>query len=99
MERGNPQWACADGPMSRSLRPLSRPQISEYGARGDAEARGRLLGRAGILASVSSPGICLACDLNTQIRWIWVLAEGRGHRSSKVGFRMEGKVVLGSELE
>ncbi|XP_058295149.1 semaphorin-4A [Hylobates moloch] len=27
MERGNPEWACASGPMSRSLRPQSRPQI------------------------------------------------------------------------
>ncbi|XP_070252334.1 semaphorin-4A isoform X1 [Myotis yumanensis] len=27
MEKGNPQWACASGPMSRSLQPLSRPQI------------------------------------------------------------------------
>ncbi|EPQ08604.1 Semaphorin-4A [Myotis brandtii] len=27
MEKGNPQWACASGPMSRSLRPPSRPQI------------------------------------------------------------------------
>ncbi|ELW59853.1 semaphorin-4A [Tupaia chinensis] len=27
MERGNPGWACASGPMGRSLRPQSRPQI------------------------------------------------------------------------
>ncbi|XP_033051437.1 semaphorin-4A isoform X4 [Trachypithecus francoisi] len=27
MERGNPEWACASGPMSRSLWPQSRPQI------------------------------------------------------------------------
>ncbi|KAM5200881.1 semaphorin-4A isoform 1-T1 [Hipposideros larvatus] len=27
MERGNPAWACASGPMGRSLRPQSRPQI------------------------------------------------------------------------
>lgn len=60
MEKGNPQWACANGPMVRSLWPLSRPQISECGARGGAEARGGLLGRAGILASISSPSICLA---------------------------------------
>ncbi|KAG3281776.1 semaphorin-4A isoform X1 [Ictidomys tridecemlineatus] len=27
MERGNPGWACANGPMGRSHRPQSRPQI------------------------------------------------------------------------
>uniref|UniRef100_A0A2K5RN71 Semaphorin 4A n=1 Tax=Cebus imitator TaxID=2715852 RepID=A0A2K5RN71_CEBIM len=27
MEHGNPGWACASGPMGRSLRPQSRPQI------------------------------------------------------------------------
>lgn len=27
MERGNPEWACAKGPMGRSHRPQSRPQI------------------------------------------------------------------------
>ncbi|XP_008515018.2 semaphorin-4A isoform X1 [Equus przewalskii] len=27
MERGNPDWACANGPMPRSHRPQSRPQI------------------------------------------------------------------------
>nr|XP_020025421.1 semaphorin-4A [Castor canadensis] len=27
MERGNPEWACALGPMGRSLRPQSRPQL------------------------------------------------------------------------
>ncbi|XP_042538119.1 semaphorin-4A [Dipodomys spectabilis] len=27
MERGNPEWACAHGPMGRSHRPQSRPQL------------------------------------------------------------------------
>ncbi|KAM8814698.1 semaphorin-4A isoform 2-T2 [Rhynchonycteris naso] len=27
MERGNPDWACANGPMGRSLRPQRQPQI------------------------------------------------------------------------
>ncbi|XP_024426777.2 semaphorin-4A isoform X1 [Desmodus rotundus] len=27
LEKGNPQWACANGPIGRSLRPQSRPQI------------------------------------------------------------------------
>ncbi|XP_036128625.1 semaphorin-4A isoform X2 [Molossus molossus] len=27
MEKGNPEWACANGPIARSLRPRSRPQI------------------------------------------------------------------------
>lgn len=27
MEKGNPQWVCANGPMARSLPPLSRPEI------------------------------------------------------------------------
>ncbi|XP_008064523.1 semaphorin-4A-like, partial [Carlito syrichta] len=38
MERGNPGWACANGPMGRSHWPQSRPQISECGTKGDTKA-------------------------------------------------------------
>ncbi|KAJ8794197.1 hypothetical protein J1605_003343 [Eschrichtius robustus] len=32
MERGNPEWACANGPVGRSGRPRSRPQIIYRGS-------------------------------------------------------------------
>lgn len=55
MERGNPEWACASGPMGRSGRPRSRPQISECGTRGGTKAREDFWEGMGVSASVSSP--------------------------------------------
>lgn len=98
MEKGNPQWACASGPMSRSLRPPSRPQISECGARGGAEAREGFLAEQAFLPQYLPQHLPGLRPEHPELRWIWVLAVGRGHRSSKVGFRVEGKVVLVSEL-
>lgn len=60
MEQGNPEWLCASGPMGRSLRSKSRPQISKCGTRGDARAREDFRAAVGVLASVSLPSICPA---------------------------------------